>query len=240
MLVSLVIVPSAILLIVMLERRWAASPVPAERLRNFGAYGLYLLAQFLLLPMVDARFLVPSLVDLGQWPFLWGALAFILLMDFAEFAFHRMQHMIPFMWRMHALHHSDPNMNASTAVRHFWGDQLLKAVSVWPLCWLILKPTPMIILAYLVVSFYHFFVHANLRVDFGRYSWLINGPAYHRRHHSIEPRHFNCNYAALFPIFDVLFGSYRRPDGYPSTGQPVQPRGLSDIALWPLRGGSQA
>ena len=87
------------------------------------------------------------------------------------------------------------------------------------------------------VSLYHYFVHSNLRVDFGRWSWLLNSPAYHRRHHSRLPEHYDANLAALFPIWDVLFGFYRRPDGWPPCGlDEGKPENLTELVAWPVRG----
>ena len=40
-------------------------------------------------------------------------------------------HRIPALWAMHSLHHSDPEMTALTTNRHFWGDQLIKALTIW-------------------------------------------------------------------------------------------------------------
>ena len=49
---------------------------------------------------------------------------------------------------------------------------------------------------------------------------LFNGPQGHRIHHSRMREHFDQNFAAFFPIWDVLFGTYHYPerDEYPSTG----------------------
>lgn len=220
------------------ERLWPARSEAPERWRNLQAWGLYLAAQLALLPAVTLATAAQglSLVDLGNWPILWAVLAYTLLQDFGEFTFHRAQHAIPWLWRMHSLHHSDPNMNVTTTVRHFWGDQLMKAVTIWPAAVLILKPTPAIVAAYSVISLFHFFCHSNLRVGFGRWSWLLNSPAYHRRHHSREPAHYDCNFAALFPVFDLVTGSYRRPDGYPATGLERRPAGIADLTFWPWRG----
>jgi sterol desaturase/sphingolipid hydroxylase (fatty acid hydroxylase superfamily) len=223
--------------VIVCERFYAATPGGSDAAVNIYAASVYFGAQICLLPLialngVAAKF---ALVDLGQWPFLWAALAFTLLMDFGEFAFHRAQHAFPFLWRMHALHHSDPNMNAMTTSRHFWGDQLIKGVTIWPACALVLRPSVAVLVFYSFVNAYHFFVHSNLRVSFGGFSWLLNHPAYHRRHHSSRPEHFNSNYASLFPVFDVLCGSYHRPEGFPSTGLPKSPRTFFDVVLWPLR-----
>jgi sterol desaturase/sphingolipid hydroxylase (fatty acid hydroxylase superfamily) len=72
-------------------------------------------------------------------------------------------------------------------------------------------------------------------LNFGKLSWLLNSPAYHRRHHSSLPEHFNSNYAALLPIWDVLAGSYRRPDSMPPTGLAGAPSNIAQAMLWPIR-----
>jgi sterol desaturase/sphingolipid hydroxylase (fatty acid hydroxylase superfamily) len=98
----------------------------------------------------------------------------------------------------------------------------------------VIAPTPAMVGGYALVSLWNFFAHARLRVDLGRWSWLINTPAYHRRHHSRLPEHYDSNFAALFPVFDLLFGSYRRPDGWPPTGLDHAPRNARDLLNWPL------
>lgn len=223
-----------VLTLMLCERRWSASNEATSLGINVVAYLLFMAAGLTLVPLF-APHVTASLIDLSAWPFLLGLLAYTLLMDFGEFLFHRAQHQIPWLWRMHALHHSDPNMNVTTTSRHYWAEPLIKSLSIWPLCALVTSPTPTIVLGYALISIYHNFVHANLRVDFGRWSWVLNSPAYHRRHHSALPEHFNSNYASLFPIFDVLTGSYRRPSGFPPTGLMKTPRSLADVFFWPLR-----
>lgn len=226
-----------VLILRMFEQRWPASTAESEWRDNLLAYLLFAGAQICLLPLVSLNPVAArlALVDLATWPLIPAALAFLVLMDLAEFGFHRAQHAIPFLWRMHSLHHSDPNMNATTTVRHFWADPLIKAMTIWPAVALVLKPTPAVLIVYGAISLYHYFIHSNLPVSFGRWSWLLNHPAYHRRHHSSAPEHFGSNYASLFPIFDVISGSYRRPEGFPETGLERQPRSIADLALWPLR-----
>ena len=49
---------------------------------------------------------------------------------------------------------------------------------------------------------------------------VITGPQYHRIHHSFQLEHLDKNFAAFFPIWDILFGTYYHPgkDEFPSTG----------------------
>jgi sterol desaturase/sphingolipid hydroxylase (fatty acid hydroxylase superfamily) len=126
-------------------------------------------------------------------------------------------------------------MSALTTNRHFWGDQLIKAVTIWPLAAAVVAPTPAMIALFNLLALWNFVVHARLPFGFGRLSWLLNSPAYHRRHHSRLPEHYNSNFAALFPIFDVICGTYYRPAGFPPTGLDRQPASLGDVMLWPAR-----
>ena len=168
-----------------------------------------------------------------------GIAIYVLAMDLGEYVFHRAQHAIPFMWAMHSLHHSDPDFGTTTTIRHFWLEPAIKGLTVWLAVGLLFKASPLIVSVYGVVSYYNFLIHANLRLNFGKASWLLNAPAYHRLHHSCAPEHFNCNFAALFPVFDVLSGAYRpaRDGECPDTGLDTgaKPDALHQALFWPLR-----
>lgn len=210
-------------------------PGPTDWVRNLQAWVLELGIGFTLMGVwPDWR--GGSLIDVATLP-LWLALpVFVLVRDFLEFLYHYASHRIPVLWAMHSLHHSDPEMTALTTNRHFWGDQLVKAVTIWSAMTMLTTSTDTLMLIYAGMSLYNYFVHANLRIDFGRWSWLLNSPAYHRRHHSKLPAHYDTNFAALFPIWDVLFGTYRRPDGWPPCGlDEGAPESWGDLAIWPLR-----
>ena len=205
----------------------------SSRIINVQAWAVSLASVALLLPAVQYSIPVSLVSDAPAWI---AIPAYILVMDLAEYLFHRAQHAIPILWRMHSLHHSDHDMNATTTQRHFWGDPLLKSLTIWPLAALIVAPTPAASAIYGFAMLWNVVSHSAIDLNFGKWSWLINGPAYHRRHHSIQPEHFNSNFAALFPIFDVIAGSYHRPEGFPRTGLDHRPRNLGEVLLWPLHG----
>jgi sterol desaturase/sphingolipid hydroxylase (fatty acid hydroxylase superfamily) len=168
-----------------------------------------------------------------------GALAYVVVMDLGEYIFHRAQHAVPALWALHSLHHSDPAMNVSTAIRHFWLEQAIKSVTVYLVVSLIFVPSPIIIGIYGVAAYYNYFSHMNLRIGFGRFVFL-NSPQNHRIHHSTQPQHQGKNFAALFPIIDVIGGTYHRPgaDEYPATGldDGDRPLSLVEAIFWPARG----
>ena len=173
------------------------------------------------------------------WALLPAFLLYALTLDFLEYLFHRAQHRVPVMWAMHSLHHSDTTLNASTTTRHFWAEPGIKMMTIHVAAGALFKPSALILGMYTVLNLYNVFVHTNIRVGFGRWWMLMNSPQYHRIHHSALPEHFNCNFSALFPIFDLVFGTYRMPRKaeYPPTGldSGEHPSGLIEAIFWPVR-----
>jgi sterol desaturase/sphingolipid hydroxylase (fatty acid hydroxylase superfamily) len=181
-------------------------------------------------------FVLPS----AGWGLIVGIAVYVFAMDLGEYLFHRVQHAVPFMWAMHSLHHSDPNFGTTTTIRHFWLESWIKSLTIWLAVGLLLKATPLIVAVYGVISYYNFLTHANLRLNFRGGSWIFISASYHRLHHSSSPEHFDCNFAALLPIFDVMTGAYHRPrDGeYPDTGlnTGTKPDSVLQALVWPVRG----
>lgn len=176
----------------------------------------------------------------GGWAVAASAAIFIFAMDFMEYAFHRAQHAIPFLWAMHSLHHSDPSVNVTTTTRAFWIEPAIKAIFVYPVVGILFQVPPAVYAIYGVAGLYHFVNHLNLRLHFGKFWMLLNGPQFHRIHHSARPEHFDRNFAAFFPIFDVIFGTAHRPrpGEFPATGIDTRepPRNLLTALLWPFLG----
>jgi sterol desaturase/sphingolipid hydroxylase (fatty acid hydroxylase superfamily) len=200
---------------------------------NLSAWGFQYVAAALFFPLIP-MWQGLGLIDGAALPFWLAFPIYLVVQDFAEYVYHRAQHRIPALWAMHALHHSDPNMSTMTTQRHFWGDQLIKRMTVWSAAAMVVSPTPELHGAYLVAGLWNLVVHSNLPIDLGRWSWVINSPTYHRRHHSSDPAHYDSNFAALFPVFDVIAGSYHRGQGMPPTGLDSQPRSFAEVAAWPL------
>ncbi len=228
-----------------LERLWPASRTQrGEWVNNSAAFLLILLAQVLLgafWATSETRLvngLGGGLVDLRGLPWLAGAAIYLIAMDLGEYAFHRAQHAFPWLWALHSLHHSDRGLNVTTTQRHFWLDPAIKSVSIWLAVALLFKVSQPMLTFYVVVSLYNFVSHANLRLGFGPVSWLWNSPQYHRLHHSTDETHYNANFAALLPIFDVVTGAYHRPrpGEFPATGLEDRAVGPLEVMVWPIRG----
>lgn len=149
------------------------------------------------------------------WAFPAAMLALI-LRDFFYYWFHRLQHSSRWLWAEHELHHSDEHMNVTTALRHHWLETPLESI-------LVVMPTAMLfgqakvtVLAYLLSRSAGFFIHLNSRINLGI---AFGSPTYHRVHHSKAAEHMDKNFAAFFPLWDVIFGTYcRSPKIAPETG----------------------
>lgn len=223
--------PIVALILILWER--AIGAPKTDWLINLQSWALKIVGAFTVYGAVQA-WNGPALIDGAALPVWAAVIVYVLVYDFAEYVYHRMQHRIPLLWAMHSLHHSDPNMSVLTTNRHFWADPLFKSITVLSAAALIVSPTPTALAVYGALNLWNFVSHSQLRLDLGRWSWLINTPAYHRRHHSSLPEHYDSNFAAILPIWDVLFGDYNQPEGFPPTGYSTRPLSLREQLLWPL------
>lgn len=147
--------------------------------------------------------------------------------DFWYYWWHRAQHTVPFLWEMHKPHHSDENLNATTIYRsHFLepaGQALFKGLSIGLLFDITAAPESILaaVAGGLLLGLWDYFIHANVRIDaLHKLLPFFSIPQFHWIHHSRLPRHQDKNFSIWLPMFDVLFGTYYRPqvDEYPPTG----------------------
>jgi sterol desaturase/sphingolipid hydroxylase (fatty acid hydroxylase superfamily) len=83
------------------------------------------------------------------------------------------------------------------------------------------------------------FYHSAIRVRLPWLDRILVTPQVHRIHHSIDPQHYNKNFADALPIFDIVFGTYYRPDKeeFPATGLGSEypaPRSIWSAQFGPL------
>jgi len=179
-----------------------------------------------------------ALPDAG-WALAGSTAIYLLAVDFLEYLFHRAQHAWPLLWAMHSFHHSDPSVNITTTQRNFWLEPLIKMVFVYPVIAVLFDTPAPVLLIFAGLGALRFFSHMNLRLSLGPFWPVINGPQFHRIHHSRLPEHRDKNFAAFFPIFDILFGTQHapRPGEFPPTGLDTgeAPRGVGAALIWPWR-----
>jgi sterol desaturase/sphingolipid hydroxylase (fatty acid hydroxylase superfamily) len=142
-----------------------------------------------------------------------------LLFDGWLYLWHRANHKFGFLWRFHRVHHSDPSMDATTAVRFHTGEVLISSalrLAVIPLLgitlWQLLAYEALMLP---VILFHHSNVNIPEKVD-RRLRALIVSPAIHRVHHSRARVETDSNYSIIFSFWDRIGGTFRlRRDGRP-------------------------
>ena len=136
----------------------------------------------------------------------------ILILDAWMYIWHRINHEIPFFWRFHRVHHSDPNMDVTTANRFHIGEIFFSSVFRIPLIFLlgiylwelVLYET----LMFAVVQFHHSNINISERVDRLIRAVLVS-PNMHRVHHSRWQPETDSNYSSLFSFWDRLAQTFR-------------------------------
>lgn len=139
-------------------------------------------------------------------------LIYLLVLDFAGYWVHRFQHRLNWWWALHSLHHSQRTMSYWTDDRAHLLDDLLNGVVFTLLSLLIGVPPGQFLLLLMLTRMVQSFAHANLALSFGPVGErLLVSPRYHRIHHGIgmgsKGGPLSCNFAVLFPLWDILFGT---------------------------------
>ena len=138
----------------------------------------------------------------------------VLLVDLWRYWEHRFFHWTPMLWRVHLVHHSDTQLDVTTAERHHPLEVLLSTAVMTALILAFGLSTAGMGLYLLVATVVAFSSHANLRLpeSFDRIlRCLIVTPRVHAVHHSDLKAETNGNYGAVFTVWDRLFGSYVDP-----------------------------
>lgn len=142
----------------------------------------------------------------------WAVLAAGLLsIDLLLYWVHRLEHRFEILWRFHAVHHADPDLDVSTALLHHpvitlftgalvGGTMITLGLPAWVL--------PVYALFEITVGA---FQHVATPISDGferRVRWLFVTPGMHQAHHSADPAHHDTNYANVLSVWDRLFGTF--------------------------------
>ena len=160
----------------------------------------------------------------------------IVVLDAVNYWIHRLYHVVPILWRVHLVHHSDLDFDVSTAFRHHPFESLISLSLIIPIVALLGLP-PLGVLCFLILrSVIFYFEHANLKLPAtldSKLRWLIVTPEMHRVHHSAIRSETDSNFGDLFPFWDRLFGTYRHQ---PADGHERMTLGLDYLSdpreLW--------
>ena len=239
---GLVQVAATLALCTPLERAW-----PVERWtdrRGTGVDIFYtLISRVGVLPLVTFVLFYQVQVNLTGWlvdhgwtppmlemliPWLMGKpvvtfFVYAAILDAADYWRHRLSHRWRWWWALHALHHAQPRMTFWSDDRNHLLDDLIGFVWFGAIALAIGVPPLQFPLLVLVLRFVESLSHANARLRFG---WLgerlLVSPRFHRAHHALRAAGArSCNYGAVLPWWDMIFGTADFSVDFPATGDPA-------------------
>jgi sterol desaturase/sphingolipid hydroxylase (fatty acid hydroxylase superfamily) len=165
------------------------------------------------------------------------AVLILVIGDFLGYWGHRLFHRGAF-WKFHAVHHSSAPLDWLGAVRvHPVNDAVMRVLTTLPVVALGFAPKAVAGIVP-VLTFMAILVHANLDWDWGPLRRVFVSPRFHRWHHTSEAEGRDKNFAGLFPIWDILFGTYYMPKDRVPTAfgtDTAVPPGLIGQLLFPFK-----
>jgi sterol desaturase/sphingolipid hydroxylase (fatty acid hydroxylase superfamily) len=173
--------------------------------RNFALTGL----NVVLSPLI----VIPIAQFATQFSFAWRPESFIidfLLLDAWIYIWHRLNHVVPLLWRFHEVHHLDETLDASSGLRFHFGEVLLSSLARAVVIVVLAVPLRHIVIFELVLALAALFHHSNLRLP----QWLerplsllIVTPSIHWVHHHALRVDTDSNYATVLSVWDRIFRS---------------------------------
>jgi sterol desaturase/sphingolipid hydroxylase (fatty acid hydroxylase superfamily) len=229
--------------------RWRPAVVPhlaeppwRRLVRNAVLWGVNALLSPLVVVPVSAYAAAHAL----PWRPLWwggpgGLVADLLLLDFLIYWWHRANHVVPLLWRFHAVHHYDRFLDTTSAVRFHFGEVLLSAAARAAVIVLLAIPLSSVLAFEALVLIAALFHHSNLRLPAAlerALSRLVVTPSIHWVHHHRVRADTDSNYSAILSVWDPLFASrspHRRMPDMAIGVEAREERPLPGLLVAPFR-----
>jgi sterol desaturase/sphingolipid hydroxylase (fatty acid hydroxylase superfamily) len=167
---------------------------------------------------------------------IWQIAAAILVADFFGYWIHRIKHANRFLWRFHAIHHSQERLTVMTNYRFHVVDETLLRIGLFIPFQIVGADFKIWISIDFVMAWIFLLQHTEWNWTYGPFGRLVVSPVFHQIHHSNNPEHYERNFSMLLSLWDDLFGTAERraptpvrfgiaPDSMPETffGQLIWP-----------------
>ena len=134
----------------------------------------------------------------------------LVMSEFLVYWAHRLLH-TPWLWPVHAVHHSDRHMNMFTGDRAHILERMLTSFILAFGLFMASVPVSGVILVFVLIQFHDAYIHARLDIDHGPFNFVIASPRFHQWHHADDPAAYGKNLGILTGLWDLLFGTYYNP-----------------------------
>jgi ornithine lipid hydroxylase len=132
--------------------------------------------------------------------------------DMLEYWYHRLAHTVPWLWPLHAVHHTPVRLHTLKGARHHVCYFLGRGLLVWVPLLLVGVPPGLVVWQFVAVVLTGTLAHANIAFRLPAcLHRIVVTPEFHRLHHAIDAKQGNSNYATVFPMWDMLFGTHTDP-----------------------------
>jgi len=152
----------------------------------------------------------------------------VILLDCAVYWQHRLMHEIPWLWRMHRVHHADPEFDVTTGLRFHPFEIAISMIYKTLIITLLGTPVLAILISELLLNAGSLFNHGNInlsaKIDTALRRVIVT-PDMHRIHHSTDVIESNRNFGFGLSWWDHLFGSYQST---PDVAHETMPIGLDE------------
>jgi sterol desaturase/sphingolipid hydroxylase (fatty acid hydroxylase superfamily) len=217
---------------------WFFTPLVARVVTAFAMLLVLVPVAYAIYGKLDRNLIEHGYGPVSHWPLWVQAVAILAIAEVIGYWMHRAFHASPWLWKFHAVHHSSVDLDWLSAVRvHPGNDVAMKLASTVPILALGFAPVAVAGIMPLLTLF-AIGIHAHVDWDFGPLRAVIASPRFHRWHHTDETAARDRNFAGLFPVLDLLFGTYHmskdaRPASF-GTDTKV-PNGLLKQLAFPFR-----
>ncbi|MCG7865023.1 MAG: fatty acid hydroxylase [gamma proteobacterium symbiont of Stewartia floridana] len=147
-----------------------------------------------------------------QLPFWLSVIIAVTLMDMVIYLQHVMVHAVPALWRLHRVHHADPDYDLTTGARFHPIEILLSMLIKIATIAALGPPVVAVLIFEVILNGMAMFNHGNVSLPkpLDRLlRWMVVTPDMHRVHHSVIPGETNSNFGFNLSIWDRLMGTYR-------------------------------
>jgi len=161
----------------------------------------------------------------------WAAFVLaVVALDCAIYLQHVMFHAVPVLWRLHRLHHADPDYDVTTGARFHPIEIVLSMLIKFAVIAVLGAPAAAVLIFEVLLNATAMFNHANLKLPAGVdgvLRLLLVTPDMHRVHHSTDVAEANSNFGFNLPWWDRLFGTYRAAAHLPQERMAIGVQGLT-------------
>ena len=172
-----------------------------------------------------------GLLNHYQLPFVPAVIISVIAMDMIIYLQHVMVHAVPALWRLHMVHHVDPDFDVTTGSRFHPIEIILSMLIKFATIAALGPPVIGVVIFEVLLNATAMFNHGNLRLPIGldrKLRWFVVTPDMHRVHHSVIPEETNSNFGFNLPWWDRIFGTYRAQPKAGHEGMTIGIHGFSE------------